>query len=52
MSHASRDHVRNLVPDSGGNGHVRRLRTARLSGVLVSFGRGRYLIPAVARGDT
>ena len=51
MSHASRGHVRNLVPDSGGNGQVRREPAAQSSGTPALFGHGRYLVPAVSRGD-
>jgi hypothetical protein len=50
MSRVSHGHVRNLVPDSGRNEHAQLTSVAWLSGALVPFGHGRYLVPAVSRG--
>jgi hypothetical protein len=53
MSRVSGGHVRNLVPDTGGNGHVRgRASTAWLSRTRKRglFRHGWYLVPDVSGG--
>ena len=52
MSNVARCHVRYLLPDSGAKRHAGRTSTAQPSGAHVPPGHGRYLLPAVSRGDS
>jgi hypothetical protein len=51
MSHVSRVHVRNRVPDSGATGHVQCASAAWLRDARVSLGHVRNRVPDVSGGD-